>query len=106
MEQQLVRLALSCLLFGTTAAILNNSFPNSELDGSALIRAKIGSSLRPKYCYMKTTTICENINSTSVGSSGLPPTLWCLGTKLPYTTVSLDLLPSVTSLTEMLVRKI
>jgi len=103
MGLQVVWCVLLGLLMSRASGILNGSFTNSELENSPHIRAKIGSSMRPDNCYTKTTTFCENINSTSVGSPGLPPTLWCLGTKLPYTTVSLDLLPSVTSLTEMLV---
>jgi hypothetical protein len=103
MRLLVVRVALLGLLVGCTSAILNGTYSNSELVESPRVRTKIvGSSLRPKVCTMKAATTCENINSTSVGSEK-PPTLWCLGTELPYTTVSLDLLPGVTSLLEMLV---
>ncbi|XP_059469948.1 protein smoothened [Neocloeon triangulifer] len=98
MRQTVIWCLVFCVLLDRAMAILNGTYANSEPEDSGRKRSKI----RSNFCYMKTTTICENINSTSVGTAGLPPTLWCLGTKLPYTTVSLDLLPSVTSLTEML----
>ncbi|CAB3378559.1 Hypothetical predicted protein [Cloeon dipterum] len=53
------------------------------------------------YCQIKVNTTCENID-TRVSDGSPPQKLKCFGNELPYTSVSLDLLPNVHSVAEML----
>ncbi|XP_065342940.1 protein smoothened [Cloeon dipterum] len=91
------------LIFKSTIASFDAFGDTLDLaDNGKSRRSKNGVSLGQDFCQIKINTTCENINNTWVSDGSPPLKLKCFGNDLPYTSVSLDLLPNVHSLTGML----